>query len=150
MSSTFTIQFQSPKKNRVRNVKKSVLGQKCQRRLYEKNLVSQKSIEKSQNSKQPKRWREAGQDTDEKAHKQCGYQNFSPSFRISNHTPQIVAQDQARISESIDNPIVQFTRDAKITLSNRQVVTDSGDLVKPTHQHDSAEQNEGIVEFSET
>jgi hypothetical protein len=37
MSSTFTIQFQSPKKNRVRNVKKSVLGQKCQRRLYSEN-----------------------------------------------------------------------------------------------------------------
>jgi hypothetical protein len=33
MSSTFIIQFQPPKKNRVRNVKKSVLGQKCQRRL---------------------------------------------------------------------------------------------------------------------
>jgi hypothetical protein len=30
---TFTNQCQSPRKNRVRNVKKSVLGQKCQSRL---------------------------------------------------------------------------------------------------------------------
>jgi hypothetical protein len=44
---TFTNQCQSPQKNRVRNVKKSVLGQKCQSRLYTKILTKQIRLKSS-------------------------------------------------------------------------------------------------------
>jgi hypothetical protein len=50
---TFTNQCQSPRKNRVRNVKKSVLGQKCQRRLILIEMLNYNCLLKYRHLRKP-------------------------------------------------------------------------------------------------